>query len=98
MRFALTIISIFLFTTLSAQGVDSLFVPVPEVSVTAQMKQRGLVEHTVAKTEIFMKAAERESIDDMRSVSAYAPNFYVPDYGSRMTSSIYMRGMGARID
>lgn len=98
MRFALTIISIFLFATLSAQGVDSLFVPVPEVSVTTQMKQRGLVEHTVAKTEIFMKAAERESIDDMRSVSAYAPNFYVPDYGSRMTSSIYMRGMGARID
>ena len=60
MRFALTIISIFLFATLSAQGVDSLFVPVPEVSVTTQMKQRGLVEHTVAKTEIFMYDAERE--------------------------------------
>lgn len=98
MRFALTIISLFIFATLSAQGVDSLLVPVPEVSITAQMKQRGLIEHTVAKTEVFMYEAERESIDDMRSMSAYAPNFYVPDYGSRMTSSIYMRGLGARID
>ena len=26
------------------------------------------------------------------------PNFYIPDYGSRMTSSIYMRGQGTRID
>lgn len=23
-------------------------------------------------------------------------NFYIPDYGSRMTSSIYVRGIGAR--
>ena len=26
------------------------------------------------------------------------PNFYQPDYGSRMTSSIYVRGFGSRID
>jgi outer membrane receptor protein involved in Fe transport len=26
------------------------------------------------------------------------PNFYQPDYGSKMTSSIYVRGFGARID
>lgn len=26
------------------------------------------------------------------------PNFYIPEYGSRITSSIYVRGMGARID
>ena len=26
------------------------------------------------------------------------PNFHTPDYGSRMTSSIYIRGLGARID
>ena len=27
-----------------------------------------------------------------------APNFYMPDYGSRMTSSVYVRGLGARMD
>ena len=34
----------------------------------------------------------------MKNVSAIAPNFFIPDYGSRMTSSIYVRGLGARID
>ena len=34
----------------------------------------------------------------MKGVSEIAPNFFMPDYGSRMTSSIYVRGIGARID
>ena len=37
-------------------------------------------------------------IDAVKDVSAIAPNFYMPDYGSRMTSSIYVRGLGARMD
>ncbi len=99
MRTALSIFTLLLFSVASAQSVDTLAVyDVPEVSVTAQIKQQGLVDHSVAKTVINMYDAEREAIDDMRSMSSYAPNFYVPDYGSRMTSSIYMRGMGARID
>ena len=99
MRIVLTAILILLSTVVSAQSVDTTALyAVPEVSITSQVKQAGLVEHSVAKTELFMYEAEREAIDDMRSMSAYAPNFYVPDYGSRMTSSIYMRGMGARID
>ena len=34
----------------------------------------------------------------VRDAADIIPNFYVPDYGSRMTSSIYVRGLGARID
>lgn len=34
----------------------------------------------------------------MKDVSGIAPNFYMPDYGSRMTSSMYVRGLGARMD
>ena len=34
----------------------------------------------------------------LERMSAIAPNFYIPDYGSRMTSSVYVRGIGARID
>jgi outer membrane receptor protein involved in Fe transport len=34
----------------------------------------------------------------MKNVSGVVPNFYMPDYGSRMTSTIYVRGLGARID
>ena len=33
-----------------------------------------------------------------RDLSGLVPNFFIPDYGSRMTSTIYVRGLGARID
>lgn len=49
-------------------------------------------------TRIDSADIERYDITAMKNVSAITPNFYIPDYGSRMTSSIYVRGLGARID
>lgn len=68
------------------------------VSVVGASKQQGLVERSVASTTVFRDEAGREDIRDIRSLSSFAPNFHIPEYGSRMTSSIYVRGMGARID
>lgn len=41
---------------------------------------------------------QRFRIETVRGVSDIVPNFYMPAYGSRMTSSIYVRGLGSRID
>ena len=41
---------------------------------------------------------ENRHIGSVKELSAIAPNFYQPDYGSRMTSSLYVRGFGSRID
>lgn len=41
---------------------------------------------------------ENRHIVSLKEITAVAPNFYKPDYGSRMTSSIYVRGFGSRID
>ncbi|MBM6993687.1 MAG: TonB-dependent receptor [Prevotella sp.] len=35
---------------------------------------------------------------DLREMSAYVPNFTMPNYGSRYTSAIYVRGIGSRIN
>lgn len=51
-----------------------------------------------AVTRINTADVRRLGIDAVKDVSAIAPNFYMPDYGSRMTSSIYVRGLGARMD
>ena len=69
--------------TTHLEVVEDEFVEV--VATMSQIKQQGLFENSVAATNIFMQDAEREKIDDMRSMSSYAPNFFVPDYGSRMT-------------
>jgi outer membrane receptor protein involved in Fe transport len=40
---------------------------------------------------------EKERISGMRGLSAFVPNLFIPDYGSKYTSAIYIRGIGARM-
>ena len=69
-----------------------------EVSVTAIKLSERVDRLPVAWTVIGRQQIERLNIVTMKSVSEIAPNFFIPDYGSRITSSIYVRGIGARID
>lgn len=69
-----------------------------EVTVSA-IKQNGDMRlQPIASTVVGRRDIERYNIVGMKNVSELAPNFYIPDYGSRITSSIYVRGIGARID
>lgn len=77
--------------------VDST-VNIAEVEVVAIKQGRNLRLQPEAVTVVGRVETERLGITAMKGVSEVAPNFYIPDYGSRMTSSIYVRGLGARID
>jgi outer membrane receptor protein involved in Fe transport len=68
-----------------------------EVSVTA-IKGGDHPNADESVTYIGSKAVETYSLINLKQVAAMAPNFYMPAYGSRMTSSIYVRGLGTRID
>ena len=68
-----------------------------EVSVTA-IKQGADIDLTTSSTVLGKRDVERNGIVTVRGVSDLVPNFFLPDYGSRMTSTIYVRGLGARID
>lgn len=69
-----------------------------EVSVTALKQPARLSVQPVASTTVTADEVSRFNIVTMKQVSEIAPNLYIPEYGSRMTSSIYVRGIGARID
>lgn len=73
-------------------------VKLEEVAVTAIKQSSFLGDQPVAYTQVGAKEIRRLNIVSMKDVSELAPNFYIPSYGSRMTSSIYVRGIGARID
>ncbi len=77
---------------------DSLTAQLPELSVTAIKQAPALDLQPIAATTITSSEVERQRIITMKQASEIVPNFYVPDYGSRMTSTIYVRGLGARID
>lgn len=68
-----------------------------EVSVTA-IKWGDHPNADEAVTYIGSEAVETYDVVNLRDASALAPNFHIPAYGSRMTSSIYVRGLGTRID
>ncbi|MBQ8100143.1 MAG: TonB-dependent receptor [Paludibacteraceae bacterium] len=69
-----------------------------EVIVVNQRVQAQQESLSSAVTMLRMRQLEQEQRTTYKDLSALVPNLYVPDYGSRMTSSIYMRGLGARID
>lgn len=69
-----------------------------EVAVTAIKQNSSLDLEPASVTSIGEQDIERLNINTMSQASELVPNFYMPAYGSRMTASIYVRGLGARID
>jgi outer membrane receptor protein involved in Fe transport len=65
-----------------------------EVVGVKQLPDNPLELSTVVKGD----DVNRYKIASVRNVSEITPNFFIPAYGSRMTSSIYVRGLGARIE
>lgn len=49
-------------------------------------------------TSLSRAEINRLGIESVRDVSDIVPNLFSPAYGSRMTSTIYMRGLGSRLD
>ncbi len=69
---------------------------IPEVVVNTSPKQDA--SQAISTTSVGMGRIRSERIEAVRDLSLITPNLYIPDYGSKMTSSIYIRGIGARID
>lgn len=83
--------------TPAAEAVDTALM-VDRVQVTA-IKQGLVLRHQpVAATVVGKERIERLGLSSLKDAAALVPNFHMPDYGSRMTSSLYVRGLGARID
>lgn len=76
---------------------DSIMV-LDEVAVTAIKEHAHVSRAATAVTVIGQKEIDRLGIVNVKKAAMLVPNFYIPDYGSRMTSSIYVRGLGARMD
>ena len=71
---------------------------IESIEVTASLKSDDALRTPIASTELAMSRIERMGVSSIKDVSLIAPNFYQPNYGSSITSSIYVRGFGSRID
>ena len=63
-------------------------VTVDAVAVTAVKHNAQLSKSAVTATIIDRKTIEQRGIGGVKDIVTAAPNFFMPDYGSRMTSSV----------
>ena len=66
--------------------------------MTALKRLNPVMQEPEAVTILTEAELERLGARTIRGVSDVVPNFYMPEYGSRITSTIYVRGIGARMD
>ena len=77
----------------------SKVVDIDEVVVVSQPKEAFyLRQQPLSSSMLDAHDLQRISMNDLRDLSAFVPSFTMPPYGSRYTSSIYIRGIGSRIN
>lgn len=74
-------------------------IDIEEVMVIASPKETGkLRELPTAVSLISQKDMQARQVTSLKDISVLVPNFFMPEYGSRLTSAIYIRGIGSRIN
>ncbi len=70
-----------------------------EVVVVSQPKEVTSLRHQpLSSTVLTGRDMARLGIRSLSDISAYVPSFSMPAYGSRLTSSVYVRGIGSRVN
>jgi outer membrane receptor protein involved in Fe transport len=68
-----------------------------EVIVTG-FKQNPNRSEAAAVSSLSARYLNRHEVNSVKELSGTLPNFFMPDYGSRQTSPIYIRGIGSRVN
>ena len=74
-------------------------VDIEEVVVIASPKETSKLRQLPTSVSLIsQKDMQANHITSLKSASTIVPNFFMPDYGSRLTSAMYIRGIGSRIN
>ncbi|MFA7226940.1 MAG: Plug domain-containing protein, partial [Dysgonamonadaceae bacterium] len=85
--------------TLSAENdeqIDSLkVIHLEEVKIYSH-KETMSQQMPVSSTVITPNVINGVQMNSIRDLSVFVPNFFIPDYGSAMSTAPYIRGIGSR--
>lgn len=74
-------------------------VDIEEVVVIASPKETGKLRELPSSVSLIsQKQMQAHHVTSLKDASVLSPNFYMPDYGSKLTSAIYIRGIGSRMN
>ena len=78
---------------------SSKVIDLDEVVVVAQPKEdRLLRQQPMSSTVMTQSEMQLLQVRELSTLSQYVPSFNMPQYGSRLTSSMYIRGIGSRVN
>jgi iron complex outermembrane recepter protein len=82
----------------STDSLATIKVDLGEVRINASKDNRKLREIPASVSVLSSAAIKQNEVQSMTDISSAVPNFFMPDYGSKLTSPVYIRGIGSRIN
>ena len=84
---------------ISAPADTTRVIDIEEVVVIATPKENNrLRQQPISATSFSQGDMRNNSVTSVKSLSGLVPNLFIPDYGSKLTTSVYVRGIGSRIN
>lgn len=85
--------------SISAPADTTRVIDIEEVVVIATPKENNrLRQQPLSATSFSHGDMRNNSVTSVKSLSGLVPNLFIPDYGSKLTTSVYVRGIGSRIN
>ena len=69
-----------------------------ELTVVGTKENTPYRRQPLSVSTLGIQLLRRHQVMSVKHLSYLVPNFYMPDYGSRLTSAMYIRGVGSRIN
>ena len=98
MRIKVLFIICLLVVSIYGAEIVSDTVVLPDIEVSVSRMAVPVSQQQLQVSVLDGRLIEQAQVNTPKEVSNLVPNIYMPDYGSAMTSSIYIRGMGSRIN
>lgn len=86
---------------LFAEEIDSLqnkTIHLNEVVVESFKYDKNFQLQPISASGINLENIQNRNIVNIKDISSIVPNLFMPDYGSKLTSPIYIRGIGSKIN
>ena len=69
-----------------------------EVVIQAFKQHQDLKVAPVAASTLTGAAIRNRNALNIKDLSSFVPNLFMPDYGSKLTSPVFIRGIGSKIN
>lgn len=74
-------------------------IDIEEIVIIATPKDNNrLRQQPVSATSFSQNDMRSNAVTSVKSITGLVPNLFIPDYGSKLTTSVYVRGIGSRVN